>query len=88
MKKTIEPLAKEVARDGKAKEKKDRLEAMKKIEAHLEAGKQVLGRQLEDGRREEVEAGMRWREEGVSWRGVGVGGRVSVARGKGETSLK
>jgi len=41
VKKTIEPLAKEVSRDGKAKEKKDRLETMKKIEAHLEEGKQV-----------------------------------------------
>ena len=30
-----------VGRDGKAKEKKDRLIAMQKIEAHLEAGKQV-----------------------------------------------
>lgn len=43
MKKTMEPLVKEVARDGKAKEKKDRLDTMKKIEAHLEEGKQVGG---------------------------------------------
>jgi len=41
VKKNIEPLAKEVGRDGKAKDKKDRLETMKKIEAHLEAGKQI-----------------------------------------------
>mmetsp|Transcript_12972 Transcript_12972/g.22173 ORF Transcript_12972/g.22173 Transcript_12972/m.22173 type:complete len:400 (-) Transcript_12972:276-1475(-) len=41
MEKNIEPIRKEVGRDGKAKEKKDRLEVMEKILAFLKEGKQA-----------------------------------------------